>query len=103
MKKLLMILVLLFSFGILGNPVSKDCKFKGKFLFGKVRIVEYGEDFKVKAVEYSEDLKIQTTSYLQSDCGKWYFVEYGEDFKIRFVDYSEDFKIKYVEYSPGLP
>ena len=103
MKKLGLILILFFAVGILTEPVSKACTFRGKSLSGKVKIVEHGEDFKVRAVEYGEDLKIIPVSYSQTDCGKWQFVEYGESFKIRFVENGEDFKIKYVEYGPGLP
>ena len=103
MKQIIILLLLIYGTTNFANPVQKDCMYKGKKLFGKVRIVQYGEDFTVRAVTYSEDFKIQHVSYSQTECGKWQFVEYGEDFKIRFVEYSEDFKVKFVEYSPGLP
>ena len=103
MKQIIILLFLIYGTTNFANPVQKDCTYKGKKLFGKVRIVQYGEDFTVRAVTYSEDFKIQHVSYSQTECGKWQFAEYGEDFKIRFVEYSEDFKVKFVEYSPGLP
>lgn len=34
-------------------------------IYGKIKIVDYGEDFKIK------------------------WVDYGEDFKVKFVDYGE--------------
>ena len=45
MKKLLLILILMPFFGI----SQKACN-----VFGKVKFVEYGEDFKAKEVEYGE-------------------------------------------------
>ena len=50
MKKLLLLLLFipLFSFG------QKACN-----VYGKIKFVNYGEDYKVKFVRYSEDLSIK--------------------------------------------
>ena len=63
MKQIIILLFLIYGTTNFANPVQKDCMYKGKKLFGKVRIVQYGEDFKVRAVTYSEDFKIQHVSY----------------------------------------
>ena len=62
----------------------------GCHLYGKIKFVEYGEDYKVKFVNYGED-----------KVGKWKVVEYGEDYKIKIVKYGEDYKVKDVWYGQG--
>jgi hypothetical protein len=70
-------------------------------IYGKIKIVEYGEDYKVKIVDYGEDLKIKWVDYGEENKGKWKKVDYGEKFKIKWVTYGEDFKIKEVTYGEG--
>ncbi len=70
-------------------------------IYGKIKIVDYGEDYKVKKVDYGEDLKVKWVDYGENSKGKWKEVTYGEDFKIKWVDYGEDFKIKEVTYGEG--
>lgn len=70
-------------------------------IYGKIKIVDYGEDYKVKIVTYGEDLKIKWVDYGEDKKGKWKKVEYGERFKIKWVEYGEDFSIKEVEYGEG--
>lgn len=102
MKKFLLIILIAFS-QILANPISPDCTFKGKKLYGKIKVVTWGEDVKVRIVTSNEDLKVYLNTNTWTDrCGEWYFVDWGEDFKIRFVDWGEDFRIRYVGFSPGL-
>ena len=50
MKQIIILLFLIYGTTNFANPVQKDCTYKGKKLFGKVRIVQYGEDFTVRAV-----------------------------------------------------
>lgn len=76
-----------------GDPVCE--------IYGKIKIVDYGEDYKVKKVDYGEDLKIKWVDYGEDNKGKWKEVDYGEDFKIKWVDYGEDFSIKEVDYGEG--
>lgn len=76
-----------------GNPACE--------VYGKVRFVDYGEDYKVKYVDYGEDVKIKFVDYGEQEKGRWKEVEYGEDFKIKIVDYGEDFKVKKVDYGEG--
>ena len=70
-------------------------------VYGKIKFVDYGEDYKVKKVDYGEDVKIKWVDYGEQNKGKWKEVDYGEDFKIKWVDYGEDFKVKIVDYGEG--
>ena len=75
------------------NPYT--CTYKGKKIYGKVKVVNYSADFKVRIVDYSEDISIIKTDREPSNCGEWKFVDYSEDFKIQIVTYGEDFTIRY--------
>ena len=79
----------------------KDTQSKGCHVFGKVKFVEYGEDYKVKFVDYGEDLKIKYVDYGEDKAGCWKAVEYGEKFKLKIVEYGEDIKVKEVTYGEG--
>ncbi len=74
---------------------------KGCHVYGKIKFVDYGEDYKVKFVTYGEDLKIKYVTYGEDHEGLWRTVDYGEKFKIKLVDYGEDFKVKEVTYGEG--
>ena len=78
MKKLLFFLLLtpLASFG------QKACN-----VYGKIKFVNYGEDYKVKFVKYSEDLSIKYVRYGEDEGGRWKVVDYGEDYKIKVVKF----------------
>ncbi|MBD3638404.1 MAG: hypothetical protein HUJ25_13715 [Crocinitomicaceae bacterium] len=76
-----------------GNPACE--------VYGKIKIVDYGEDYKVKKVDYGEDVKVKWVDYGEDNKGKWKEVDYGEDHKIKWVDYGEDFKVKFVDYGEG--
>ena len=93
MKRLLILLALVIPTLIIAQ--------KGCHVFGKIKQVEYGEDYKVKVVEYGEDYKVKIVEYGEGEVGKWKLVEYGEKHKIKWVEYGEDFKIKLVEYGEG--
>ena len=92
MKKLLLVLLFMPFIGI----SQKACN-----VFGKVKFVEYGEDYKVKFVDYGEDIKFKYVSYGEDKIGKWKAVDYGEDYKLKVVKYGEDFKAKEVDYGEG--
>jgi len=82
-------------------PSSSGGGGRGCHVYGKIKFVDYGEDYKVNFVNYGEDLKIKYVSYLADSPGEWQMVEYGEDYKIKIVDYGEDFKVKEVSYGAG--
>jgi hypothetical protein len=85
------------------GKITKDCKFKGQPLKGKVQIVESFPDFKVKQVSSFPDLKVKLVTSFPDDCGEWQIVESFPDFKIQYVDSFPDFKIKMVTSFPGMP
>ena len=85
------------------NPIDKEtCTYKGKRLYGNVRIVECNADFDVRLVQYGADLEVKVEEYSTNRCGEWHFVNAGEDFTVRFVDNGADFNIRIVEYNPGV-
>lgn len=87
---------------IIAKPlITKECTFKGKALWGKVRIVTYGEDLKIRPVAYGADLKVRIKDFGADRCGQWKMVSYGENLKIRFVDYGEDLKVQFVSFGEG--
>ena len=105
MKKgftLLTVLFLLSATYAYAGRVAKDCTYRGKKLYGKVKVVNSFEDFKVKKVTSFEDIKIKKVNSFADKCGRWQFVDNFEDFKIKFVDSFEDFSIKYVDSFEGL-
>ena len=93
--------VALISFGLMSFDTSKETLGKGCHVYGKVKFVDYGEDYKVKFVTYGEDLKIKYVDYGEDKIGCWKAVTYGEKFKLKIVDYGEDMKVKEVTYGEG--
>ena len=49
---------------------------KGCDVYGKIKLVDYGEDYKVKYVDYGEDIKVKFVDYGEDSKGKWKFVDY---------------------------
>ena len=86
------LLVLVFAFGLSANPISSDCMFRGKKMFGLVRVVQIGANFKVRIINFA-DLRVEPIQYKPFRCGQWRFVQAGEDFTIEFVQAGEDFTI----------
>jgi len=86
-----------------GSKVGKDCTFRGKKLYGKIKVVTAFPDFKVQKVTAFPDLKVQKVTAFPSSCGKWKFVDAFPDFTIQYVDAFPDFKIKFVDAFPGVP
>jgi hypothetical protein len=85
-----------------GN-ISADCTFNGKFLGGKVKIVDSFPDIRVKAVASFPDLKVKQVQSFADGCGEWQFVDSFPDFKIQYVDSFPDIEIAWVDSFPGMP
>ena len=85
------------------GKIGSSCTFKGKKMWGKVKIVNSFPDFKVKVVSSFPDLKVKKVTSFPDKCGKWKFVNSFPDFKIQIVNSFPDFKIKYVSSFPGVP
>jgi len=110
MKKLLLTIIIIGSTSLFGQTLydvlnafssSGGGSSKGCHVYGKIKFVDYGEDYKVKFVKYGENLKIKYVSYGESQVGNWKVVEWGEKYKIKVVDYGEDFSVKMVDYGQG--
>jgi hypothetical protein len=101
MKKFL-VLVLFACLPVLSNPIGSDCSFNGKKLYGRVRIVNAGEDVKVRIVNAGENLRVEFSSIEYSQCGRWFFSQSGENVKIRFVEAGEDITVRVHPNNPGL-
>jgi hypothetical protein len=86
-----------------GDKIGKDCTFKGKKLWGKVKVVQHFPDFKVKSVQHFPDLKVKIVEHFPDSCGKWQMVENFPDFTIQYVDNFPDIQIQMVEHFPGVP
>ena len=75
---------------------------KGCMVYGKIKFVEYNEDYRVKFVsKYGEDLKVKFVNYNEYEVGKWKVVEFNPDWKIKIVKYDPDFVVREVEYFQG--
>lgn len=105
----ILLLTILVPFCAASNNVvidKKDCQIikgdKTLPLYGKVKIVESGEDFQVELVEYGADLEVKIVDYNADRCGEIHLVEYSADAKVRVVENNGDIKVKIVKYSPGL-
>lgn len=89
--------MILFSFVVLTLFIcTSSYAQKNSHVYGKIKYVDYGEDYKVKIVKYNEDLRVKIVKRPASRLGEWQIVDYGEDYKIKLVDYGEDFKVKIV-------
>jgi hypothetical protein len=85
------------------KKISKVCNFKGKKLYGKVKLVKSFPNFKVKQVTSFPDLKVKKVTSFPNKCGKWKFVDNFPDFTVKWVNSFEDFSIEYVDSFPGVP
>ncbi len=99
--KYLILLSFLFIFTA-SEPVTKDCKCDDTELFGRVRFVNDGGDFRIRFVQNNPDLRIQFVARPASKCGQWQIVDGGEDFTVYVVAGGEDFTVQYSESNPGI-
>lgn len=78
-----------------------SCSFKGKALYGRVKVVSSFPDVRVKKVQSFPDLRVKQVDSFPDSCGKWKMVDSFPDFTVQFVDSFPDVKITYVESFPG--
>lgn len=74
---------------------------KGCHIFGKIKFVQFGGDYKVRMVGMSPNLKVKYVNYGASMQGNWQIVDYGEDYKIELVQAGEDFSVQIVDFGQG--
>ena len=98
----LLAMVLVPIYGAGGNDVhSSPSSSRGCNVYGKIRFVDIGEDYKVKFVIAGEDVRIKYVLAGANSPGEWDIVDIGEDYKIRVVSFGEDFKVKEVIAGQG--
>jgi hypothetical protein len=85
------------------KTVDKNCSWKGKKLYGRIKFVENFPDLKIKFVENFPDLKVKLVQNFPDECGKWKIVEDFPDLKVQVVEDFPDIKVKLVDNFPGLP
>ena len=85
-----------------GGISKSDCTYKGKKLYGKIKLVTSFPDIKVQVVSSFPDLKVQKVTSFPNSCGKWQIVESFPDLKVQIVNSFPDVKIKYVSSFPGF-
>lgn len=102
MKKIiLLICIALLTAALEAKAVGSDCTYKGKKLYGRIKIVESFPDVKVKIVSSFADLKVKQVQSFPDRCGLWHVVDSFPDLKVQFVDSFPDVTIKYVDSFPG--
>ncbi|MED5433444.1 MAG: hypothetical protein VYB52_01195 [Candidatus Neomarinimicrobiota bacterium] len=70
-------------------------------VYGKIKFVDFGEDYKVKFVDFGENIKVKYVDFGESQAGNWKVVDFGEDYKIKVVEFGEDFTVKTVSFGQG--
>ena len=75
-------------------------------VYGKIRLVDYGEDVKVRVVnelDATVNLKVKVVGDFgfSDEAGLWELVHIGEKFKVKLVDYGEDFTVQFVSNNWG--
>lgn len=99
-----LILLLLLVHGNLleARRVGSDCMYKGKKLWGRIKVVTAFPDLRVKVVSSLPDLRVKLVDAFPDSCGKWQMVESFPDLKVQFVDSFPDITIEYVTAFPGV-
>ena len=98
MKKILFALFALASVVLFASDSRSEI---AKKLYGRIRVVPAGEDYRVRVVGAGEDLGVRVVECAPTTPGQWAFVPAGEDFEIRFVEAGEDISIRFVGAGEG--
>ncbi len=70
-------------------------------IYGKIKLVESGEDVKVKVVSSGEKLRVRYVTENPNAPGQWELVVTGAQYKVKIVDSGEDFTIREVKSGEG--
>jgi hypothetical protein len=84
---------------------AERCTFKGKKLYGKVKVVSFNADLKVKVVRagFLSNLRVQKVGFGASKCGQWEMVTSGPaDLTVQEVNALADLEVEYVKDFPGV-
>lgn len=105
MKKILFVVAALFSLAVVVFGASdSERRAIARKLYGRIRFVDVGEDYRVRVVNVGEDLRVRIVwGAAANGCGQWLIRSVGEDYKVRIVDVGEDLRIRFVDVGEGLP
>lgn len=70
-------------------------------VYGKIKLVENGEDVKVKVVSSGEKVRVRYVTENANAPGQWELVVAGAQYKVKIVDSGEDFTIREVKSGEG--
>jgi len=70
-------------------------------VYGKIKLVESGEDVKVRVVGSGEKLRVRYVTESAVAPGQWELVVTGAQYKVKIVDSGEDFTIREVKSGEG--
>jgi len=98
---LIIIATIIILLGLIYELEAKKCTFKGKKLYGRIKIVNSFPDIRVKIVSAFPNLRIQRVSSWPDKCGKWQFVSNFPNLRVQFVTSNPDLLIAYTPNAPG--
>lgn len=70
-------------------------------IYGRIKIVDSGEDYRVRVVTAGEHVRIKYVDYGERSQGLWRLVESGENYRIKMVTAGEHFRIREVTAGYG--
>lgn len=77
------------------------CSFNGVPMFGRVKAVSVGAQFKIRLVGSKAALKVKGVTRLAKSCGEWQFVSAAPAFTVEIVRTGEDFTVSLGGSRPG--
>jgi len=84
------------------NAGWRGCAFNEVPMFGRVKVVSVGGQFKVRIVSVKPELKVKGVKRAAKSCGEWEFVSGSPTFTVEIVRTGEDFTIALGAKSPGV-
>jgi hypothetical protein len=78
------------------------CSFNGVPLFGRVKYVAFGAQFKIRLASANAALKVKAVTHPAKTCGEWQFVQANPTFTVQIVKSGEDFTVSLGAARPGL-
>ncbi len=77
------------------------CSFNGVPMFGRVKAVSVGAQFKIRLVGSKAALKVKGVTRPAKSCGEWQFVSAAPAFTVEIVRTGEDFTVSLGGSQPG--
>lgn len=91
---------------IAGNAASisdwNGCFFNGVPMFGRVKVVSVGAQFKIRLVGSRAALRVKGVTRPAKKCGEWQFVSTAPTFTVEIVRSGQDFTVSLGAARPGV-